>query len=65
MSTNKVLSALREWFTRWRRINPARHDADLWDRLMGELRQIIPPGAESTFGDVYNHYISILEDMSA
>lgn len=65
MSTNKVLTALREWFTRWRRINPARHDADLWDRLMGELRQIIPPGTESTFGDVYNYYISILEDMSA
>lgn len=65
MSTNKVLSSLREWFTRWLRINPARHDAELWGRLVDELRQIIPPGEEETYKHIYNHYISILEGVSA
>lgn len=64
MSTNKVLTALRGWFTRWRRINPARHDAESWDRLVDELRQIIPPGAEETYKYIFNHYIAILEDIS-
>ena len=64
MSTNKVLTALREWFTRWRRINPARHDAESWGRLIAELRQIIPPGTEETYKYIFNHYIAILEDIS-
>lgn len=64
MSTNKVLSSLREWFTRWLRINPARHDAELWGRLVDELRQIIPPGTEETYKYIFNHYIAILEDIS-
>lgn len=64
MSTNKVLTALRAWFTRWRRINPARHDAESWARLVDELRQIIPPGTEETYKYIFNHYIAILEDIS-
>lgn len=61
---NEVLTDMREWFRRWRSHIPAKDDGESWDRLVAEIREIVPLGQEDMFINLVNRYIEMLEAQS-
>jgi len=61
---NEVLADMREWFRRWRSCVPAKDDGESWDRLVAEIREIVPRGQEDIFINLVNRYIEMLEAQS-
>ena len=61
---NEVLADMREWFRRWRSRIPAKDDGESWDRLVAEIREIVPRGQEDIFINLVNRYIEMLEAQS-
>lgn len=55
---------MREWFRRWRSRIPAKDDGESWDRLVAEIREIVPRGQEDIFINLVNRYIEMLEAQS-
>ena len=61
---NEVLADMREWFRRWRSHIPAKDDGESWERLVAEIREIVPRGQEDIFINLVNKYIEMLEAQS-
>ena len=61
---NEVLADMREWFRRWRSHIPAKDDGESWNRLVAEIREIVPRGQEDIFINLVNKYIEMLEAQS-
>ena len=43
---------------------PAKDDGESWDRLVAEIREIVPRGQEDIFINLVNRYIEMLEAQS-
>lgn len=59
----EILRSLRNWHKRWSAQVPAAQDADGWERLISELKDIIPPteDAAERYAPIYTRYIEDLE----